>query len=239
LPVSPVIIVTGAGSGVGRATCEHLAASAARLVLVGRSESNLRETSRILHEHNPQAPKPLILAADISDQRKCQQIVAAAAQKWSRVDALINNAGTVTMSPIDVIDERTMQEMFAVNAFGPAYFIAACWPHFVRQRGGRVVNVSSMSTIDPFPGLAMYAASKAALESLTRSIMNEGRTHNILGFTIVLGAVETAMLRSVASEHDLPSSHVLEPRAAARIIAECARGDRDVDAGKPLIVKKQ
>ena len=93
-----------------------------------------------------------------------------------------------------------------------------------------------MSSIDPFPGLSIYAASKAALESYTRSIMNEGRGHGIFAFSIVLGSVETAMLRTIVSESQWPRSRTLDPRDAGNLIASCARGERDDEAGSTIVL---
>ena len=90
-----------------------------------------------------------------------------------------------------------------------------------------MVNVSSMATVDPYPGLSVYAASKAALESLTRSIAVEGREHGIRSFSVVLGAVETAMLRSVVSEAQLPREKTLEPRDVAEVVMACVEGRHD------------
>lgn len=235
---SPVVIVTGAGSGVGRASSLLLASEGARLTLIGRAEKNVRETARLIREKHSHLPEPLAISADVSHQDQCDAAVRAAAERWGTVHALINNAGVVDTRPVNDVDEQSLQRVFGVNTFGPAYLSAACWPHFVRRRGGRIVNVSSMSTVDPFPGLAMYAAAKSALESYTRSIMVEGKAHNILGFSVVLGAVETPMLRRVVSTEELPTSRTLDPLDAGRIIADCAMGRRDVDAGAPLIVRK-
>jgi NAD(P)-dependent dehydrogenase (short-subunit alcohol dehydrogenase family) len=238
LAEAPIIIITGAGSGIGRASCARLALQGAALTLVGRRNTALHETATLMRQQNRLCPNPLIFAGDVAQQKTSQNVIDETLAKRGRVDALINNAAMALMQPINVTDETMIRQTFSTNTFGPAYLIAACWPHFVRQGGGRVVNVSSVSTIDPFPGLAMYAASKAALESLTRSVMIEGKPHNILGFTIVLGAVETRMLRQVVSAEALPAASALQPDEAAKIIVACATGQRDADAGQPLIVRK-
>jgi NAD(P)-dependent dehydrogenase (short-subunit alcohol dehydrogenase family) len=93
-----------------------------------------------------------------------------------------------------------------------------------------------MSTVDPFPGLAIYAASKAALESLARSIKNEGHAYNIKAFNIAPGAVETLMLRSFIDESALPRDKTLSPEAVATVIADCVTGQRDAENGTTIIL---
>ena len=238
MAISPIVIVTGAGSGIGRAASILLAAEGAKVTLVGRTQANLHETARLMRSRNPSVPAPVVVGKDISRQRECEAVVRETIAQSGRVDSVINNAGAVESQPVNDVNEPLLQNMFGVNAFGPAFLISACWPYFVRQSGGRIVNVSSMSTIDPFPGLAMYAAAKSALESYTRSVMVEGRPHHILAFTIILGAIETKMLRQIVSKELLPESAVLDPIEAASAIVDCALGRRDGDAGRPLIVRK-
>ena len=145
----PVAIVTGAGSGIGRAVCQTLAADGFRLALAGRTRSTLEETVAILKSAG--ATEAHIVPADISVEHQAYGVVDSTLAKWGRIDALINNAATLPVLPIEQTDERTLRETFATNTFGPAYLIARAWPAFVKQRGGRIVNVSSMSSIDPFP----------------------------------------------------------------------------------------
>jgi NAD(P)-dependent dehydrogenase (short-subunit alcohol dehydrogenase family) len=96
-----------------------------------------------------------------------------------------------------------------------------------------------MATLDPFPGLSAYAASKSALESLTRSIQIEGRAHGIRAFTVAPGAVETEMLRQVVSKEDLSPQRAHDPMDVARVIGECVSGRRDVEMGKTICLPNQ
>ena len=93
-----------------------------------------------------------------------------------------------------------------------------------------------MATIDPFPGLFVYAASKAALESFTRSIRNEAGPSRIRAFSIAPGAVETPLRRATFDEATIPRARTLEPEVIARVIVDCILGRREEDAGRVLAV---
>jgi NAD(P)-dependent dehydrogenase (short-subunit alcohol dehydrogenase family) len=229
-----VVIVTGAGSGIGRATCVRLAHAGCRLTLVGRRAVPLEETAS-------QAGATMCLAvpADVSEPRSAGEVVEASRQRWGCVDALVNNAAIAASRPLRDATADWLCSILATNVIGPALLIAAAWPEFARQQRGCVINVSSLATIDPFPGLAAYAASKSALESLTRSVMNDARAEGIAGlraFSILPGAVETRMLREVVSERDLPRERVLSPDAVAAVIEDCVLGRRDGDVGRVIAV---
>jgi NAD(P)-dependent dehydrogenase (short-subunit alcohol dehydrogenase family) len=231
---SSVAIVTGAGSGIGRATCLMLAQAGYRLALAGRNESTLSETDGLIAESVLNQPATLIVPADISDAEQARSVVDMTLEQWGRLDALVNNAGHVDVCALADIDEDHVYATFAVNVFGPMHMVARAWPSFVRQRFGCVVNVSSMSAEDPFPGLAAYSAAKSAIEGLTRSIMAEGGSHGIRAFSVVPGAVETGMLRKVVSEDELPGDRALAPEEVARIVTECVTGRRDNQIGQRI-----
>ena len=93
-----------------------------------------------------------------------------------------------------------------------------------------------MATVDPFPGLGVYAASKAALASLTRSLHNEGASHGIRAFSVAPGAVETKMLRQLFSTDQLPTDQTLEPAAVAEVVVGCIRGEREDDRGQTILL---
>jgi NAD(P)-dependent dehydrogenase (short-subunit alcohol dehydrogenase family) len=116
--------------------------------------------------------------------------------------------------------------------------ITRAWPHFCTRNTGCIVNVSSLATTDPFPGFFAYAASKSALESLTRSAHGEGKRHGIRAFSVAPGAVETPLLRQNFSEKVLPHAATLDPEAVASLIVDCIEGRRDEDRGKSIAIKK-
>jgi NAD(P)-dependent dehydrogenase (short-subunit alcohol dehydrogenase family) len=231
-----VAIVTGAGSGIGRAVCERLADLGYRLTLVGRREPALQATLDWIAEHVGDPPAAMVVPADVADMVQAESVIDLTVQEWGRVDALVNNAGVLDSRPIERTDEDLLYRTFAANTFGPAYLVARAWPIMLRQRTGCIVNVTSMATVDPFPGLAVYAASKSALESLTRSIRAEGGDHGIRAFSVGPGAVETPMIRGLFSEAELPPDRTLDPAEVAEIIVTCVQGGLDERQGQTILV---
>jgi NADP-dependent 3-hydroxy acid dehydrogenase YdfG len=225
---APVSIITGAGGGVGRCIAVRLAAAGHRVALVGRTRATLEETAAAC------AGETLVVEADVAGE--AEAIVARVAGEWGGVDALVNNAGVAPVVPIAETDAELMRHTFAVNTFGPARLIAACWPLFAARGAGCVVNVSSMATVDPFPGFLAYAASKAAVESFVRSIRNEGAEIGVRAFGVAPGAVETAMLRAIVDEDQLPSSCTLAPDDVAAVVVDCVLGRRDAEAGTTILL---
>ena len=236
MPDSPIAIITGAGSGIGRAAAMQLAFDGWRCALVGRRKDRLDETASQIRDRSPNA-EALVVADDLGEPAAADRIVNAVVRKWGgRVDALINNAATLHMAPINQASDESLRESFEINVFAPTRLVQCVWPIMARQRHGRIINVSSFASIDPFPGLGVYGMSKCGLEGLTHAISAEGRAEGILAFSLVLGAVETEMLRQVVSEKELPRDRVQSPDNVARVIAACARGERDAEAGKAILL---
>lgn len=228
---SPVAIITGAGSGIGLATARILADEGWAIVLAGRREDQLREARATLA---PGAHH--CVPTDVGNAADCAALIRHAAGALGRIDALINNAGYAPLTPIAKHTPEMIRRSFEINAIGTANLILASWPHMLSRRAGRIVNVSSLATVDPFPGFFAYAAAKASVELMVKSIAKEGASAGIRAFAVAPGAVETAMLRSIISEKVLPPSKTLAPEAVARIIADCAVGRRDADNGKTILV---
>lgn len=224
----PVSLITGAGTGIGRAIARRLSADGHALVLVGRRPGPLRETAAMLDGPSLEHP------ADVSDPDQAEPVVRSAVDRFGRLDNLVNNAGIAPVYPIHETTPQHLDEVFAINALATGNLIAAAWPVFVAQRAGCVVNLSSMATLDPFPGFFAYAASKAAVELMVVSCAQEGAEHGIRAFAVAPGAVETEMLRKVASPEELPSERCLKPDAVADVIAQCIRGERDDMNGKTI-----
>jgi NAD(P)-dependent dehydrogenase (short-subunit alcohol dehydrogenase family) len=231
----PVALVTGAGSGIGLSTARKLAGEGFNLVIVGRRLQPLQDAGAVIRRETPDAETHAVVA-DIGDPDAAAGIIREVIDRFGRLDALVNNAGHAPLLPIDQTTPAALREVFAVNAVGPGSLIAAAWPALVSRGGGVVVNISTMGTADPFPGFFAYAAAKAAVNSFARSIANEGAEHNIKGFAIAPGAVETPMLRSLFDEKALPPERTLHPDDIAKIVAECVAGKRDSQNGTTIFV---
>lgn len=156
-----VVIVTGAGSGIGRATAVVAAGAGARVLGVGRREDALAATAA---EH----PGVAVFAGDVCADGTPEAVVAAAVQRWGGVDVLVNNAGATAVMPLAEATAARIAGLFALNVTAPSLLAGAALPH-LRARRGSIVNVSSTFGHRPAPGFAHYGASKSALEQLTRS----------------------------------------------------------------------
>lgn len=228
----PAALITGAGSGIGRATAVALAREGYRLALVGRRAEPLAQTAAAL----PSGSHSIQIIADVAKPEDAARMIDAAAAAFGRLDALVNNAGFAPLLPIDRTTPEILRQVYNTNALGPAYAIARAWPIFVRQRRGCIVNLSTLGTFDPFPGFFAYAAAKAAVNLMALSCANEGREHNIRAFAIAPGAVETEMLRANFPESVIPRSKTLPPESVAQVIVECVLGKRDEQNGRTIIV---
>jgi meso-butanediol dehydrogenase/(S,S)-butanediol dehydrogenase/diacetyl reductase len=222
-----VALVTGAGSGIGRATAIRLAADGWRLALLGRTAATLEATAAAL----PMAATPVVIVADLADDAACREAITRTIGTLGRLDAIVNNAGVAPQIPIAETDATLVRETLDRNLVGPIVLVTAAWPELTARRG-RVVNISSMASIDPFRGFTAYAASKAGLDSLTRSIMAESDDTGVTAFTINPGVVETPLLRRLFDEATVPPDLALPPERIADEIAACLQGERDDRAGQ-------
>jgi NAD(P)-dependent dehydrogenase (short-subunit alcohol dehydrogenase family) len=227
----PIALVTGAGSGIGRAIALQLAAHGYSLALVGRTEHRIEETARAAGATDGKA---LLLAGDVGVASFAADCVDRTVERFGGLDVLVNNAGTAAVHPIESVTESILLETFRTNAFAPALLVARAWPTFRRQRRGVVVNISSIASFDPFPGFLAYGGSKAALDSFTRSIAKEGRAIGVTAYGLNPGAVETPLLRSMFPVSALPASKAHDPAAIAAVAVACALGERPGDNGRPI-----
>jgi short-subunit dehydrogenase len=230
-----VAIVTGAGAGIGRATAVMLGERGCVVVLVGRGREALEGSAELVESET------MVLSADVGTEEGAAAIVSGTLEALGRIDVIVNNAGMAPLIPIAEHGWGQLEQLYRVNAIGPAAVIARAWPAMVEQhrKGGtiaRIVNVSSVSAIDPFPGLSIYGATKGAINVLTRGCANEGRDVGIRAFAVAPGAVETAMLRAIVSEEQLPRTATLTPEQVAGVIVACAVGERDEENGGVIVV---
>lgn len=165
------VIVTGAGSGIGRATALRFAQEGAEVILVGRTGQTLEDTVEQFPHDNTwiHTDNYLIITCDISDQSQVQEMVQCVMNKFGKIDILVNNAGIAVQGKITELSDEDWQSAIDTNLNGTFYVCKAAMPHLIASRGC-IVNVSSLSGIGGDWNMAAYNAAKAGVSNLTRTL---------------------------------------------------------------------
>jgi NAD(P)-dependent dehydrogenase (short-subunit alcohol dehydrogenase family) len=183
-------IVTGAGRGIGAAIARALDREGARVALVARSLDELNETAAGL------VNDPVVVTADLGTGDGPAAAVDAAVERLGgRLDVLVNNAGMALRKPSDELTVDEVDLVWQVNVRSALLVTAAAIPHLLASDHASVVSISSISGLRGAPRRAVYAASKAALDGMTRSLAMEFGPRGIRFNTVAPGVVETAMWR--------------------------------------------
>ena len=171
-----VVIVTGASQGIGRALCLELAAQRPRLVLAARDEAALAEVSGLA---SARGAETLVVRTDVADEASCRALVAAAVERFSAVDVLVNNAGMGMLARFeDVSDLAQYERLMRVNYLGSVYATFHALPHLKRSRG-QIVAVSSLAGLCGVPMRSAYAATKHAQMGFFDSLRIELRATGV------------------------------------------------------------
>ena len=228
----PVAIVTGAGRGIGRATAIELSRLGYRLVLTSRTSAELDAVTRLVGQ-------AVALPGDVTDPAHAQKLVAAAMERFGRVDALANIAGYAPLLSVEQVTIDEWRKVLDTNLSAAFLTTKAVWPMFKQQKSGVIVNVSSVAARDPYPGLGIYGAAKAGLNILGLALAREGDPLGIRVHTIAPSATETEMFRGILSKEQVPTEKVLDPADVARVIAACVTGDLRYTSGEVIYLHKK
>lgn len=166
---APVVVITGAAGGIGRALAERYARAGAALALLDRDAGGVEEVAQGLPGTSAQ---PIAIGCDVTSWEACAQAIDDVIQHFGRIDVLVNNAGITHLSPLAQTDVDVIRRVMDVNFFGSLYCTRAALPHLVSS-SGRIAVMSSVAGFAPLAHRTGYAASKHALHGLFESLRSE------------------------------------------------------------------
>ncbi|CAN5617045.1 3-oxoacyl-ACP reductase FabG [soil metagenome] len=186
-----VAVVTGAGRGIGEAIATRLASEGAKVAVVSRTEANSQKVAEALNAAAPDTAKGY--AVDVADFDAVQKVGEKILADFGRCDVLVNNAGITRDNLAMRMGSDDWDIVLDTNLKGAFNFCRAVMRAMVKQRTGRIINISSVSGLLGLAGQANYAASKAGLVGLTKTLARELASRNITANVIAPGFIETAM----------------------------------------------
>lgn len=184
-----VCLVTGGGSGIGRAVSERFAAEGGRIAIVDLNEEHGSEVARAITDRGGEA---IFAKANVADSEDVRAAVKLAADKWGKIDVLVNNAAMMTFSPLVDTPEEDWERVMAVNLRSVFLFCKYAVP--LMPAGGAIVNISSVHAHETTKNVVPYATSKGGMEAFTRGFSEELEERKIRINSVAPGAVDTPML---------------------------------------------
>ena len=226
-----VAIITGGGTGIGRGLALALGGAGTKVMLCGRRPEPLEETAAAVRESGGEA---LAVQADVSNVGEVERLVEATLQSFGRLDILVNNAG---IGGGDVIHRQGVEDwddVLAVNLRGPYLLTRAALPHMRAQRSGHIINISSESGLEFYPGDGAYGVSKHALNSLGEYIQRENQEFGIRVNTICPGMVVSEMTENSPG---LDHSKCLYPEDIADLVLWLLTRRANIKIGTPILIQ--
>lgn len=211
------VLITGGGSGIGRALAIEAMRRGFDVALCGRRRSALEETVGLL----PPGSNALVFEADLTRASDRAGLIAGLGAAWGRLDVLINNAGVVIGGEADRFDDPALERTFHTNVFAPMALTRDLMPLLSMARPSRVVNVGSVFGEIAYPGFAAYSASKFALRGFSDALRREWRAS---GIGVTYAAPRATRTRAADAFHDLVSE-------AGMVLDDPARVARDIWVG--------
>ena len=226
-------VITGASRGIGLATALHFAKQGYQIVAAARHETELAAAGQKIEAAGATCQ---VVVLDVGRPEDARRLIGEAHRRFGRIDVLVNNAGHAPLAPLEKFAAAELDRVLAVNVAASFHTTQAVWPFMQAQHGGVIVNLSSRASVDPFPGFAVYGASKAWVNVFSHALADEGRPHNIRVFAVAPGAVETGLLRGAFP--DFPREKTLAPADVARVIVSLCDEAMAPCSGQTVFVRK-
>jgi 3-oxoacyl-[acyl-carrier protein] reductase len=218
---SQTAIVTGASRGIGAAVAKLLAANGAKVACVARSAEKLAETVEAIRQAGGEAEA---FSCDVTSRESVEKVVDDVVEKWQKVDILVNNAGLTRDTLMPRMSDDEWDEVINTNLRGAFLFARAASRYMMRQRSGRIINMSSVSGIMGNAGQTNYSASKAGLIGMTRSLARELAGRNVTINAVAPGFILTDMTKAIAAiamdeaKKRIPAKRLGEPEDVAAAV---------------------
>ncbi|USG62311.1 SDR family oxidoreductase [Sneathiella marina] len=237
-----VILVTGASRGIGAAAAVELAKQGAKLCLSSRSAAACSDTLKIIKNAGGEA---FAASCDMSDYRAVEKLISDTMERYGRMDVLINNAGIVDpIGPIATSEPKEWAKNSSVNMLGVYHGTRAVLPHFLDQKSGTIINISSGAAHGPMEGWSAYCSGKAAVYMLTRATALETESDGIRVFGFAPGVVDTEMQVAIRASginpvSQIPRENLSSADEPAIAIAWLCSSAADDLAGQELTIRDE
>ena len=234
-----VAIVTGASRGIGRSVAQEISKSGAHVVCVSRSEDDLLKISKKLNNEGFSSSS---FVCDVSNSNDFKKLIDDTVSKFNQVDILVNNAGITKDNLIMRMSESDWNTVIDVNLKGVFNGIKAVSRQMMKQKQGRIINISSIVGLIGNPGQANYAASKAGVIGLGKAVSKELASRNITVNTIAPGYIETDMVEDIQETvkddlfKQIPLGRIGKPSDIATAVLYLASDEAGYITGQTLTI---